>query len=219
MVDTIATSGIVVDDAGQRFVDEGLGGVCIANAIARLERPLSTFALFDHATWSGPATQRLVPPNPNLVTGGATIFCQPTIEQLCARAQLPVAVVATVATYNAALRAGMMPAGQPRRTGSPDLPLPLAQAPFYAIPLCAGITYTMGGIHIDGDARALREDGSIVPGLYAAGASTGGLEGGPREGYIGGLLKAGVMGLRAAQSIAAEAGANAEPSLQSWADA
>lgn len=219
MVDTIATSGIVVDDAGQRFVDEGLGGVYIANAIARLERPLSTFALFDHATWSGPATQRLVPPNPNLVTGGATIFCQPTLEQLCARAQLPLALLATVATYNAALRAGMMPAGQPSRTGSPYLALPLEQAPFYAIPLCAGITYTMGGIHIDGDARALREDGSIVPGLYAAGASTGGLEGGPREGYVGGLLKAGVMGLRAAQSIASEAGANAEPSLQSWADA
>ena len=219
MVDTIATSGIVVDDAGQRFVDEGLGGVCIANAIARLERPLSTFALFDHATWSGPATQRLVPPNPNLVTGSATIFCQPTLEQLCARAQLPLALLATVATYNAALRAGMMPAGQPSRTGSPYLALPLEQAPFYAIPLCAGITYTMGGIHIDGDARALREDGSIVPGLYAAGASTGGLEGGPRECYVGGLLKAGVMGLRAAQSIASEAGANAEPSLQSWADA
>jgi len=180
---------------------------------------LSTFALFDHATWSGPATQRLVPPNPNLVTGGATIFCQPTLEQVCARAQLPPATLATVATYNAALRTGVMPADQPRRTSSPYLAMPLEQAPFYAIPLCAGITYTMGGIHIDGDARVLREDGNTVPGLYAAGACTGGLEGGPQAGYVGGLLKAGVMGLRAAQSIATKAGANAEPFLQSRASA
>jgi fumarate reductase flavoprotein subunit len=202
MIDTIASSGIVVDEAGLRFVDEGLGGVWIANAIARLRHPLSSVALFDHATWSGPATQRLVPPNPNLVSGGGTIFCQPTLAQLCARAQLPPAAQATVQDYNAALRAGRMPAGQPPRTASPYPALPIERAPFYAIPLCAGITYTMGGIHIDGQARVLREDGSAVPGLYAAGATTGGLEGGPQAGYVGGLLKAGVMGLRAAQDIA-----------------
>ena len=202
MIDTIATSGIVVDGQGQRFVDEGLGGVWIANAIARLQRPLEAVALFDHATWSGPATQRLVPPNPNLVSGGGTIFCQPTLEQLCTRAQLPPAVLATVAQYNSALRAGHRPSDQPARTSSASPALPIERAPFYAIPLCAGITYTMGGIQIDGHARVLREDGSAVAGLYAAGATTGGLEGGPQAGYVGGLLKAGVMGLRAAQDLA-----------------
>ena len=64
-----------------------------------------------------------------------------------------------------------------------------------------------------------RPQDTPIAGLYAAGACTGGLEGGPQTGYIGGLLKAGVMGLRAAQSIAAEGSANAEPSLQSLAGA
>jgi fumarate reductase flavoprotein subunit len=80
--------------------------------------------------------------------------------------------------------------------------MPIAVAPFLAIPLCAGITYTMGGIRIDGDARVLREDGVAIPGLYAAGSTTGGIEGGPRIGYIGGLAKAAVFGLRAAEHAA-----------------
>lgn len=208
MVDTIATSGIVVNHLGQRFVDEGQGGVFIANAMARLEQPLGAMVLFDHVTWSGPATQRLVPPNPNLVSGGGTIFCQPTLEQLCARAGLPAATLETLASYNAALRAGCVPEGQPQRTVSAYPAHPIEQPPFYAIALCAGITYTMGGIHIDGDARVLRADGRCVPGLYAAGATTGGLEGGAQAGYVGGLLKAGVMGLRAAQSVALTLGAH-----------
>jgi fumarate reductase flavoprotein subunit len=41
-------------------------------------------------------------------------------------------------------------------------------------------------------------------GLYAAGACTGGLEGGPVAGYIGGLCKALTMGWIAAASIAAD---------------
>ncbi|HEX4892208.1 MAG TPA: FAD-binding protein, partial [Hyphomicrobiaceae bacterium] len=66
-----------------------------------------------------------------------------------------------------------------------------------------GITYTMGGIRVDGSSRARRAGGGIVEGLYAAGSTTGGLEGGARAAYIGGLTKAGVQGLLAAEHIAA----------------
>jgi fumarate reductase flavoprotein subunit len=77
-----------------------------------------------------------------------------------------------------------------------------------AIPICPGITYTMGGIAINGHGRVLRPDGSVITGLYAAGSTTGGLEGGGRVGYVGGLVKAGVMGLRAGEHVAqARAGA------------
>ena len=41
-----------------------------------------------------------------------------------------------------------------------------------------------------------------IAGLYAAGSSTGGFEGGPNAAYIGGLSKAIVTGMRAAESIA-----------------
>jgi len=75
-----------------------------------------------------------------------------------------------------------------------------------AIPLAVGITYTMGGVRIDGRSRVLRSDGAAIAGLYAAGATTGGLEGGPRSTYLGGLVKAGTQALAAAADLAAALG-------------
>ena len=72
------------------------------------------------------------------------------------------------------------------------------------MPLCAGISYTMGGLAIDTNSRVIREDGHPIQGLYSAGASTGGLEGGIHSGYVGGLAKAFLCGFKAANSIAIE---------------
>ena len=83
--------------------------------------------------------------------------------------------------------------------------LPIAKPPFYAVPLCAGITYTMGGIAIDPDGQVLRSGGGPLDGVYAVGATTGGLEGGPEVGYVGGLIKAVTFGIRAAERIARQA--------------
>jgi len=86
------------------------------------------------------------------------------------------------------------------------IPRPIETAPFFAIPICPGITNTMGGIAIDGHGRVRRADnspgGSVIAGLYAAGGCTGGLEGGGALGYVGGLIKACVFGLRAAEDAA-----------------
>ena len=78
--------------------------------------------------------------------------------------------------------------------------------PFHAAPLCAGITVTSGGLATDGAARVLDGAGRPVPGLYAAGSAVGGIEGGPRVGYVGGLIKAFCIGLIAADTIAGGAG-------------
>jgi len=43
-------------------------------------------------------------------------------------------------------------------------------------------------------------DDQPIPGLYAAGGTTGGLEGGGTLGYVGGLIKAATMGLIAAEA-------------------
>jgi fumarate reductase flavoprotein subunit len=40
----------------------------------------------------------------------------------------------------------------------------------------------MGGLKINTDAQVLDTDGSIIPGLYAAGETTGGVHGGNRIG-------------------------------------
>ena len=50
---------------------------------------------------------------------------------------------------------------------------PIESSPFYAMPACCGITATMGGIAIDEHARALRDDGEAIPGLYVAGGAAG----------------------------------------------
>ena len=63
------------------------------------------------------------------------------------------------------------------------------------------MTYTTGGLLIDSACRVLNEQGAPIPGLYAAGCSTGGLEGGKNRTYVGGLVKSSVTGLRAAEHI------------------
>lgn len=60
--------------------------------------------------------------------------------------------------------------------------------PLFAIPICAGVTNTMGGIAIDGHGRIRRPDGTTIDGLYTARGTTGGHEGGGVLGYIGGLI-------------------------------
>ncbi len=58
--------------------------------------------------------------------------------------------------------------GDPRNKPNPNL-APLLKAPFYAFKLWPGDLGTKGGLVTDERSRVLREDGSIIPGLYAAG--------------------------------------------------
>jgi fumarate reductase flavoprotein subunit len=77
----------------------------------------------------------------------------------------------------------------------------LAEPPFTAVRVRAGVTHTIGGLRVDARARVLRRDGSVIPGLYAAGADVGGIATG---GYASGLAAALVLGRVAAETAAAE---------------
>lgn len=207
MVDMIAVAGIAVDHEGKRFADEGMGGVYLANEIARLNDPLSANIIFDEAIWSGPAKDWVLPPNPNLEKAGGKVVQAANVTDLAAATGIPADRLAeTIVAYNAAIEQDRLGSLQPPRSTEKFKALPIRVPPFRAVPVCAGITYTMGGIAIDGQARVLRDDGQIIEGLYAAGSTTGGLEGGPHAGYTGGLSKAAVFGLLAAESIGAAAG-------------
>jgi 3-oxosteroid 1-dehydrogenase len=46
---------------------------------------------------------------------------------------------------------------------------PIIKAPFYAVPMYPGEIGTKGGLDTDPQARVLREDGSVIGGLYAVG--------------------------------------------------
>lgn len=199
--DELAAAGIVIDERGERVADEGLGGIWLSNAIARLPDPLGTTAIFDRAIWEGPpGTGHVQPPNPLLIEAGATVHRADTLAELAALIGLAQQrLESSIADYNAALDAGTLQRLSPPRSDKVK-PWPVRTPPFYAVPLCVAITNTMGGIVVDGDGRVLDTNDKPIPGLYAAGSTVGGLDGGPHAGYIGGLIKA-VIGLRAAESI------------------
>ena len=197
--DDLAAAGIVVDAQGRRVADEGLGGIYLSNAIARLADPLSTTAIFDQAIWDGPPGRGHVqPPNPLLPDVGGTLHRADTIAELAALLGMP-QLKEAVDRYNAALDAGTLDKLSPPRRG-PAKAWAIRTAPFYAVPLCAAITNTMGGIVVNGDGAVLDASDRPILGLYAAGSTIGGLNGGPNSGYVGGLINA-TIGLRAGDVI------------------
>ena len=114
------------------------------------------------------------------------------------------AFVETMDTWNAAVAAGE-DAEFGRNNGMDD---DLSTAPYYAIQIAPGIHHTMGGIKIDTDTEVIDTEGNVIPGLFAAGETTGGVHGGNR---IGGnavcdfVVFGRIAGLNAAAYAAAEA--------------
>jgi fumarate reductase flavoprotein subunit len=194
---------LLINQRGLRIADEGMGGVYLTNAIAREADPLGTSVVCDEAIWQGPGRAAGIPPNDTVITNGGTVFKADTLVELARKLNVDAAGLdATVRAYNAALASNALGSLQPARSGTRRKPMPIATAPFYGIPACCGITYTMGGVRTNASAQVLRADGAVIAGLYAAGATTGGLEGGPAVGYAGGLMKALTFGLLAAEHLA-----------------
>jgi fumarate reductase flavoprotein subunit len=214
ILDIVASAAVVVGPDGRRFTDEGLGGVSLANAIARLEDPLSSFVVMDEHIWDTLGRDFLLPPNPTIEERGAKVIRARSVAELAAVTGLHAQNLAmTLEQHNAAISSGDAGCLDIPRTGSGSTlgraPSPISTHSLVAIRLAAGITYTMGGIVTDPDGQVVHRDGDTMFGLYAAGATTAGLEGGPVSGYVGGLAKALVFGLRAAEHAAAGA---SEPS-------
>ncbi|MGQ3192737.1 FAD-dependent oxidoreductase [Neoaquamicrobium sediminum] len=208
VLDHLAAANIVVGKDGLRFCDEGLGGVSIANQAAKLAKPSEIFVVFDDMSWRGkPGTYHVAPPNPHLEREGGTVIRGDTIAALASAADIaPAALAQTVEMHNRSIRKDGLEVQAPARTTLRATPMPIVKPPFYAIPACPGISYTMGGIRTDRHAQVISRDGQPIPCLYAIGATTGGLEGGPQSGYLGGLSKSTIHGLVAAEQIARRRG-------------
>jgi fumarate reductase flavoprotein subunit len=103
-----------------------------------------------------------------------------TVEELAAALHLdPAALRATVDDYNAGVRRGE------DRFGRQALGL-IERAPYYGAKVTGTLAHTQGGLKVDVHARVLREDGTLIPNLYAGGGSAAGISGDGPDGYLSG---------------------------------
>ncbi|MDQ7906265.1 FAD-binding protein [Phytohabitans sp. ZYX-F-186] len=79
---------------------------------------------------------------------------------------------------------------------------PLEHGPFTAVKVVIGDLGTKGGVLTDADGRALREDGSVIEGLYSAGNNSASVMGRTYPGPGSTIGPAVVFGLRAARHMA-----------------
>ncbi len=101
-----------------------------------------------------------------------------TWEELAGAIGAPADVLAeTMAAWNACVEAK-----EDKEFGRVSFANPLDQAPFYAIKVQPGVHHTMGGIKINDNAEVIGTDGAVIPGLFAAGETTGGVHGNNRLG-------------------------------------
>ena len=75
--------------------------------------------------------------------------------------------------------------------------------PFHAIKVTGALFHTQGGLDIDAQCRVLREDGTPLPNLLAAGGAARGVSGNAIWGYLSGngLLSAVAGGCIAARTL------------------
>jgi 3-oxosteroid 1-dehydrogenase len=79
---------------------------------------------------------------------------------------------------------------------------PLEKGPFAAYRVVIGDLGTKGGVVTDPDGRALREDGTVIEGLYAAGNNSASVMGRTYPGPGSTIGPAVVFGMRAARHMA-----------------
>jgi tricarballylate dehydrogenase len=200
--------GIFVNAHGRRFVDEGADLRALTYAKygrAVMEQPGSVaWQIFDAKTvplLSDDYRHSSVAP-----------IRADTLEELarCLPGVNGAEFLETVRLYNAAVRADV-PHDPSRKDGRGTVGLAIPKSnwattidrpPFEVHPVSFGITFTFGGVRIDADARVLDAEGSVIPGLYAAGEMVGGLF---YFNYPGGsgLVSAAVFGHLAGRGAAA----------------
>jgi predicted oxidoreductase len=174
-------SGIWVNRAGVRFHDELLNGAGSATPALLAQDPPTCWAILDRSMLdgiriadpyfrgAGPIAQdrldELVAASPWVVEAGA-------LRELAVRAGIdPDALPATVETWNERLTLGV--ATDPLTGRSLDRARPIAGPPWYAIKFVPLVRKNLGGVRTDLRTRVLRDDGTPIEGLHAAGELCG----------------------------------------------
>ena len=161
---------ILVNANGERFIDEvGTRDVVSAAEIAQ-PGSFSWLVVDQKMVDASSVIQGYI--NRGLMVSGETY------EELAENLGIPAdTFAATMAAWN-----GYVAEKNDPDFGRTSFAQPLDTAPYYAVKVTAGIHHTMGGLKIDTETHVLKEDGTIIPGLFAAGEVTGGVHGGNRLG-------------------------------------
>jgi 3-oxosteroid 1-dehydrogenase len=178
---------ILVNGTGQRFVNESAPYVDAVHAMydghADDTPHIPSWLIIDQRYRNRYVFAGLPPrrPLPRRWYRAGAVFRAPTIAELAGQIGMdPTALTKTVDRFNEFAQAGRDQDfgrgdsaydryyGDPRCRPNPNL-APLRQPPFYAVKIVPGDLGTKGGLRTDERARVLREDGTPIPGLYAAG--------------------------------------------------
>jgi 3-oxosteroid 1-dehydrogenase len=178
---------ILVNSAGQRFVNEAAPYVDAVHAMYEAhthEAPhIPSWLVFDQQYRNRYVFAARTPrqPFPSRWYSSGAVAKADTLAQLAAEIGVPEkGLTATVRRFNAMAQRGRDDDyrrgesaydryyGDPWNRPNPCL-APLTRSPFYAVRIMPGDLGTKGGLRTDERARVLREDGSPIQGLYAAG--------------------------------------------------
>ena len=182
----VIKNSIYVNKNGKRFVEESGRRDVISNATIAQPGQIM-YSIFDSEGGFYAGVKELPPVELENLTSKGYLFVGNTLEELAGKAGIdPEGLKATVARYNE-----LVAAGKDTDFEKDEVELPIGKAPFYCVPLSPTLHHTMGGLKINTEAQVLREDGSIIAGLYAAGEVTGGIHGSNRVG--GNALTDGVV--------------------------
>ena len=161
---------ILVNAEGNRFTDE-VGTRDVVSAAEIAQTGSYSWLIIDQAMVDASSVIQGYIKNGYTVTGE-------TYEELAEAMGVDAAAfAATMEKWNACVEAG-----KDEEFGRTSFANPLNTAPYYAIKVTAGVHHTMGGLTINANTEVLAEDGSVIPGLYAAGEVTGGVHGANRLG-------------------------------------
>ena len=161
---------ILVNANGERFIDE-VGTRDVVSA-AEIAQPGSySWLIVDQAMADASSVIQGYIKKGYTKTGA-------TYEELAKELDIdPAAFANTMETWN-----GYVEAKNDPDFGRTSFANPLNNGPYYAIKVTAGVHHTMGGVTINSATEVLKEDGTVIPGLFAAGEVTGGVHGANRLG-------------------------------------
>lgn len=182
----VIKNSIYVNKDGKRFVEESGRRDVISNATIAQPGQIM-YSIFDSEGGFYAGVKELPAAELENLTSKKYLYVGDSLEDLAKKAGIdPEGLKATVARYNE-----LVAAGKDTDFEKDEVELPISKAPFYCVPLSPTLHHTMGGLKINTEAQVLREDGSVIAGLYAAGEVTGGIHGSNRVG--GNALTDGVV--------------------------